>query len=100
MGANLTFPPIVSGELATIRPNIVFLMTDDQHARTLGTLGNPRIQTPSLDLLSQKGVVFERCYATSPLCMATRATVMTGMYEYKTGCNFLTGNLGLKAGRR
>ena len=69
-------------------------MIDDQYAGTLGALGNPRIQTPSLDLLSQKGVVFERYYATSPLCMAARATVMTGMYEYKTGCNFLTGNLG------
>ena len=57
-------------------------------------LGSKRLV---LTCLSQKGVVFERCYATNPLCMATRATVMTGMYEYKTGCNFLTGNLGLKA---
>ena len=69
-------------------------MTDDQHAGALGAMGNSLIQTPNLDLLAQKGVVFERCYATNPLCMAARATVMTGMYEYKTGCNFLTGNLG------
>lgn len=75
------------------RPNIVFLMADDHQAQALGCMGNREILTPQIDRLAADGVVFERCYATSPLCMASRATVMTGMYEYKTGCNFETGKL-------
>ncbi len=77
----------------TSRPNIVFLMADDHQAMAMGCMGNSEIATPNLDALAGKGVVFERCYASSPLCMASRATVFTGMYEYKTGCNFSTGKV-------
>jgi len=82
------------------RPNIVFLMADDHRAYALGCMGDPHIRTPNLDRLADQGVLFERCYATSPLCMAGRATVMTGMYEYKTGCNFQTGQLSADAWNR
>ena len=75
------------------RPNIVFLMADDHRAFSMGCVGDTHIKTPHLDALAAKGVRFENCYATSPLCMAARATVFTGMYEYKTGCNFQTGKL-------
>ena len=75
------------------RPNVVFLMADDHRAFSMGCAGNRQIETPNLDRLADRGVLFDRCYATSPLCMASRATVFTGMYEYKTGCNFATGKL-------
>ncbi|TWT80756.1 Choline-sulfatase [Planctomycetes bacterium CA13] len=75
------------------KPNVVFLMADDHQAMAMGCMGNAEIETPNLDELAARGILFERCYATSPLCMASRATVMSGMYEYKTGCNFLTGDL-------
>ena len=75
------------------RPNIVFLLTDDQQFDALSCMGNSEIQTPNLDRLAQRGVLFERCYATTAICQASRATVLTGMYEYKTGCNFLTGGV-------
>ena len=78
------------------RPNIVFLMADDHRASAMGAMGDRYIHTPNLDTLAAKGIMFRRCYATSPLCMASRATVFTGMYEYKTGCNFLTGRLSAK----
>mgnify|MGYP003634346653 CR=1 FL=1 len=74
-------------------PNIVFLMADDHRSLALGSRGNEEIMTPNLDQLAKDGISFTRCYATSPLCLASRATVMTGMYEYKTGCNFSTGKL-------
>lgn len=76
-----------------MKPNIVFVMADDHRAYSLGCMGDRQIHTPNLDRLAERGLLFERCYATSPLCMASRATVMTGLYEYKTGCNFLTGKL-------
>jgi arylsulfatase A-like enzyme len=68
-------------------------MADDHRALSLGSRGNKEIITPNLDQLARDGISFTRCYATSPLCMASRATVMTGMFEYKTGCNFQTGKL-------
>lgn len=74
-------------------PNIVFLMADDHRAFALGCAGDKNIKTPNMDKLAARGIRFENCYATSPICMASRATVMTGMYEYKTGCNFATGRL-------
>ncbi len=75
------------------RPNIVFMMSDDHKATAMGCMGNQEIETPNLDQLAGQGVVFERCYATSPLCNPSRVTSMTGMYEYKTGANFSVGSI-------
>ncbi|MBK1877064.1 sulfatase family protein [Pelagicoccus mobilis] len=76
------------------RPNILFFFTDDQAYDTLGVYGNPDVKTPNIDRLGQNGVVFERHYNTTAICMASRANVMTGLYEYKTGCNFTHGPTG------
>ncbi|MDP0491791.1 MAG: sulfatase [Verrucomicrobiota bacterium JB023] len=75
------------------RPNIIFLMSDDQSTYSMGCYGNEDVETPHLDQLSADGVTFDRHYNPTSICMASRATVMTGMYEYKTGCNFSHGNL-------
>jgi len=60
-------------------------------SRTLGCYGNAQAKTPNLDALASAGVVFDRAYDTTAICMASRAQVMTGMYEYNTGCNFQHG---------
>lgn len=78
---------------AAERPNIIYLMSDDQSTDSLGCYGNPDVQTPHLDQLASEGVVFDHHYNTTSICMASRASVMTGMYEYKTGCNFEHGHL-------
>ena len=75
------------------RPNIVYLMADDQSSYSMGCYGNKDVQTPHLDKLSSEGLTFDHHYVTTAICMASRATVMTGMYEYKTGCNFKHGDL-------
>jgi len=75
------------------RPNIVFLMADDQCTYSMGCYGNQDVQTPNLDQLAAEGMVFDNHYDTTAICMASRANVMTGMYEYKTGCNFDHGPL-------
>lgn len=75
------------------RPNIVFLMADDQNLGSVGCYGNPEVITPNMDQLGRDGVIFDRHYNTSAICMASRASVMTGMYEYKTGTNFQHGNM-------
>ena len=78
------------------KPNIIFFFSDDQAYDTQKDFGNPDVKTPNLDILASRGVAFKRHYNTTAICMASRANVMTGQYEYKTGCNFDHGSLGTK----
>ena len=80
--------------VADDRPNIIFLMTDDQNVRSLGCYGAPGVKTPNIDALAADGVAFDRHYDTTAICMACRATVMTGLLEYRHGVNFGTGTTG------
>ena len=73
------------------RPNIIFLMADDQATYSMGCYGAPEARTPNLDQLASEGIVFDNHYDTTAICMASRANVMTGLYEYRTGCNFEHG---------
>lgn len=75
------------------RPNIVFLLADDMRFDAMGFLQTFDLQTPQLDKLAKRGVRFTRSYNTTAICMASRAQIMTGCYEFSTGCNFDHGNL-------
>ncbi|MDF1826328.1 MAG: sulfatase [Verrucomicrobiales bacterium] len=75
------------------RPNIVFLLTDDQTTYSLGCYGNEDVQTPNIDQLAEDGVTFDRHYNTTAICMASRANIFTGLFEYRNGCNFTHGHL-------
>ena len=75
------------------RPNIVFLLADDQCTYSVGCYGNPDVKTPNIDMLARQGMMFDNHYDTTAICMASRANIMTGKYEYKTGCNFEHGPL-------
>ncbi len=66
------------------RPSIVLILTDDQGYGDLGCHGNERIRTPNLDRLHAESVRFTQFYA-SPVCSPTRASLMTGRYNYRTG---------------
>jgi arylsulfatase A-like enzyme len=84
---------LVSHLFAKKRPNIVFLLSDDQSTYSLGCYGNKDVKSPQLDRLADDGMVFDRHYDTTAICMASRASVMTGMYEYKHGTNFGHGDM-------
>lgn len=71
------------------KPNILLITTDQQRFDTINALGNKYIFTPHLNWLVDQGITFMRCYTSSPICMAARATIMTGRHGYTTG---LTGN--------
>ncbi len=82
------------------RPNIIFLFTDDQAYDTLGCYGNPNVKTPNIDRLGNEGVIFDRHYDTTAICMASRASVMSGLYEYKSGTNFMHGPMARELWRK
>ena len=65
-------------------PNIVIVMTDDQGWAQLGAHGNQVLRTPNLDRLAGK-VWSSRGFYVSPVCSPTRASLMTGRYNYRTG---------------
>jgi arylsulfatase A-like enzyme len=63
------------------RPNIVFLLSDDQRFDALGCAGNPIIKTPHIDTLAKDGVRFTNMFATTAICAASRASLLTGLHE-------------------
>ena len=73
-------PPTIT---AAERPNILFVMTDDQGYWDTGATGNPHIDTPNMDQLAADGVQLNRYYA-APVCSPTRAGFMTGRYYLRT----------------
>lgn len=74
----------VAGPLAGKRPNVVFIMTDDQGYGDLARHGNPVIQTPNLDRLHDEAARLTD-HHVSPTCSPTRAALMTGRHEMRSG---------------
>ena len=75
--------------LAAERPNIVFILSDDQAWTDYGFMGHPEIKTPHLDKLADRSVVFGRGYVAAPLCRPSLASMATGIYPFEHG---ITGN--------
>ncbi|TNJ43434.1 sulfatase-like hydrolase/transferase [Tamlana fucoidanivorans] len=73
------------------RPNIVFILTDDQSYGLMGCDGNEIVQTPHLDQLSQDGIFFTNAHITSAICTPSRISILLSQYERKHGVNFNSG---------
>lgn len=67
------------------KPNVVFILTDNQGAWTLGCYGNPDIRTPHIDKLAAGGIRFDRALSSNPVCSPTRATFLTGLIPSQHG---------------
>ena len=80
-----TISAAFSSSARELRPNIVFLLTDDQCATALGSYGNPIIQTPHIDALAQAGIAFDQAFVTTGICMTSRAGILTGQYARRHG---------------
>ncbi len=60
------------------RPNILFILTDDQGAWAMGCAGNNEIRTPNLDRIAASGTRFTDFFCVSPVCSPARASIITG----------------------
>src|SRR5665213_3866045 len=69
-------PPVASSNPA--RPNVLFILSDDQGFWALGCAGNSEIRTPNLDRLAHSGIRFDNFFCTSPVCSPARPSLMTG----------------------
>lgn len=70
-----------------LKPNIIFILTDDQRWDALGAMGNPIIQTPNMNKLASAGVLFQHAFVTTSICCVSRATILTGQYQSRHKIN-------------
>ena len=78
---------------ATPRPNVLLLVSDDQRPDTIAALGNKIIRTPNLDGLVRRGTAFTRAVAPDPVCVPSRAEIMTGCCGFRNGVTSRGGRI-------
>lgn len=80
----VTLTGCVSQESPTQQPNIVWLIAEDI-SPALGVYGDPVATTPNLDALAERSIVYERAYATAPICAPARSALVSGLYATSMG---------------
>lgn len=75
------------------KPNIIFILTDDQRFDAIGYAGNKYAITPEMDKLAREGSYFKKAMVTTPICAASRASILSGMQERSHRYTFQTGNI-------
>ena len=71
------------------KPNIVFILGDDQSWKDYGFMGSDEVSTPQIDALAQNGLTFKRGYVAAPICRPSLASMATGLFPHQHG---ITGN--------
>ena len=74
-----------STEAAQKRPNVLFILTDDQRWDAMSLAGNPHLKTPNIDRLGREGVYFKYTFCTTSLCSPSRASILSGLYAHSHG---------------
>lgn len=85
MGMLVTASWLANVAVAEQRPNMIFVMTDDQGYGDVGFMGHPHLRTPVLDQMAHQGLQMHRFYAAAPRCSPTRASVLTGRHPNRSG---------------
>jgi arylsulfatase A-like enzyme len=75
------------------RPNILWVVTEDNSATFVGAYGDPLARTPHFDRLAKDGILYERAYSTSAVCAPTRASIITGMFAPSLGSQHMRSNV-------
>ncbi len=81
--ATLLVGSLVSACAADGKYNVLFLMTDEQHYRSLSLTGNPYITTPHMDRIGKEGALFLNATCVTPYCSPSRASFITGVYPHR-----------------
>ncbi|MDX2445424.1 MAG: sulfatase [Bacteroidales bacterium] len=70
------------------RPNVLFVLIDDQRNDLISCAGHPIVKTPTVDKLAENGIRFTNMFVTTTICAASRASIITGLYESKHNYTF------------
>jgi len=70
-----------AGDAPKQKPNVVFILADDQRFDELGCTGHPLIKTPNIDRLAREGALFENSFVSSASCLPNRTSLLTGQWE-------------------
>ena len=65
------------------RPNLLYIHSDQHNPAVIGCYGDPLVQTPNLDALAARGTVFTNAYCSSPVCVPSRMSMLSGRYPYE-----------------
>lgn len=68
-----------------VRPNIIFIMSDDHAVRAVSAYGDSLIHTPNLDRIANEGMLFKNSFVTNSICAPSRAVMLTGKYSHLNG---------------
>ena len=87
----------------TVRPNVLFILSDDQQWNAIGALGNTHVKTPNLDRLVARGITFTQTYCmgswSGAVCLPSRAMLMSGRTLWRVNGK-LEGQLRYRRSRR
>jgi arylsulfatase A-like enzyme len=70
---------------AAEKPNILWIVSEDNSSHWIGCYGNTQVQTPRIDSLARHGFLFEHAYSNAPVCAVARATILNGAYSPTMG---------------
>ena len=94
----LLFLPLATA-LAADRPNILWITSEDNGPQ-LGCYGDPDANTPNLDALAKRSVIYRHCWSNAPVCAPARTTIITGMFAPSTGSEQMRSEVPLPAGMK
>ncbi|MCD6288094.1 MAG: sulfatase-like hydrolase/transferase [Candidatus Hydrogenedentes bacterium] len=67
------------------RPHVLIITMDELRKDAFGCYGSDFVATPNIDRIAQQGIVYDRAYAASPICLPSRAAIATGLYPHNNG---------------
>jgi arylsulfatase A-like enzyme len=89
---------VPGGARAADRPNILWVVSEDNVFTTVGPYGDPLARTPNVDRLAKGGIVFDHCYSSSAVCAPTRSSIITGRFASSMGTQHMRSQRPLPEG--
>jgi arylsulfatase A len=81
----MSLSPTLGAIAEESRPNLIFILVDDQGYYDLGCYGGAEFDTPRIDKMAREGIRFTDYYAAAPICSPSRAGILTGCYPRRVG---------------
>ncbi|RRA99241.1 sulfatase [Larkinella rosea] len=81
----LVFPVLAKAPNTTDRPNILWIVSEDNNTSLIGCYGNPYATTPNIDRFAKESILYKNAFSTAPVCAPSRNTLITGMYPPSLG---------------